>query len=59
MNWNHLKALQFSDLPLDKEDRAILEELAERLQDNYPYHAQEYAGQMIKPPHALAQARIG
>jgi len=56
MNWNHLKALQFSDLPLDKEDRAILEELAERLQDNYPYHAQEYAGQMIKPPHALAQA---
>ncbi len=56
MNWNHLKALQFSDLPLDKEDRAILGELAERLQDNYPYHAQEYAGQMIKPPHALAQA---
>lgn len=56
MNWNHLKALQFSDLPLDNEDRAILEELAERLQDNYPYHAQEYAGQMIKPPHALAQA---
>lgn len=56
MNWNHLRALQFSDLPLDKEDRAILEELAERLQDNYPYHAQEYAGQMIKPPHALAQA---
>ena len=56
MNWNHLKALQFSDLPLDKEDRAILEELADRLQDNYPYHAKEYAGQMIKPPHALAQA---
>jgi len=56
MNWNHLKALNFSDLPIDKEDRAILEALAERLQDNYPYHAQEYAGQMIKPPHALAQA---
>lgn len=56
MNWNHLTALQFSDLPLDKKDRAILEELAARLQDNYPYHAQEYAGQMIKPPHALAQA---
>lgn len=56
MNWNHLRALNFSDLTLDKEDRAILEALAERLQDNYPYHAQEYAGQMIKPPHALAQA---
>lgn len=56
MNWNHLRALNFSDLPLDSEDRAILEALAERLQDNYPYHAQEYAGQMIKPPHALAQA---
>ena len=56
MNWNHLRALNFSDLPLDSEDRAILEALAERLQDNYPYPAQEYAGQMIKPPHALAQA---
>lgn len=56
MNWNHLRALNFSNLPLDSEDRAILEALAERLQDNYPYHAQEYAGQMIKPPHALAQA---
>lgn len=56
MNWNHLRALNFSDLPLESEDRAILEALAERLQDNYPYHAQEYAGQMIKPPHALAQA---
>ena len=56
MNWNHLRALNFSDLPLESEDRAILGALAERLQDNYPYHAQEYAGQMIKPPHALAQA---
>ncbi|HCP40803.1 MAG TPA: aspartate aminotransferase family protein [Cryomorphaceae bacterium] len=56
MNWDFLKTLKFSDLPLDEEDKTVLAQLAERLQDNYPYNAQEYAGQMIKPPHSLAQA---
>lgn len=56
MSWQHLKSLQFSDLPLDDVDRKVLDDLAERLQDNYPYHLQDYAGQMIKPPHTLAQA---
>src|SRR5260370_42375024 len=29
--------------------------LAEELQDNYPYFHPLYAGQMLKPPHALAR----
>lgn len=30
--------------------------LAERLQDNYPFHHPCYAGQMLKPAHPVAQA---
>lgn len=56
MSWQHLKSLKFSDLPLDEDDRKVLDDLADRLQDNYPYNQQDYAGQMIKPPHTLAQA---
>lgn len=56
MDWTYLKDLRFQDIPLDEEDRQHLQELAVRLQDNYPYHLPEYAGQMIKPPHPLAQA---
>jgi hypothetical protein len=33
---------------------AILGDLAERLQDNYPFFHPLYAGQMLKPPHQLA-----
>src|SRR6266478_2960622 len=29
--------------------------LAERMQDNYPYFHPLYAGQMLKPPHAVAR----
>ena len=28
---------------------------ADRLQDNYPYFHPLYAGQMLKPPHPVAQ----
>ena len=56
MDWKFLKTLRFEELNLDKEDQDILNSLANRLQDNYPYHSQLYAGQMIKPPHPLAQA---
>ncbi|MDA9104071.1 aminotransferase class I/II-fold pyridoxal phosphate-dependent enzyme, partial [Schleiferiaceae bacterium] len=56
MDWKFLKTLRFKELNLDKEDQDILNSLANRLQDNYPYHSQLYAGQMIKPPHPLAQA---
>lgn len=56
MQWSFLKEVAFPQLELDDEDLRIIEELAEKLQDNYPYHLPEYAGQMIKPPHPLAQA---
>jgi len=33
----------------------ILNDLAARLQDNYPYFHPLYAGQMLKPPHPVAR----
>jgi tyrosine decarboxylase / aspartate 1-decarboxylase len=42
-----------------REDMAALErvlfEVADRLHDNYPYFHPLYAGQMLKPPHAVAR----
>jgi len=34
----------------------VLEEIAHRLGDNYPYFHPLYAGQMLKPPHPVARA---
>ena len=34
---------------------AVLKEVAERLEDNYPYGDPLYAGQMLKPPHDVAR----
>ncbi len=51
----------FSGLPyiqsdLDKKSMlAVLLEVAERMQDNFPYHHPFYAGQMLKPPHPIAR----
>ncbi len=51
----------FSDLPefepqFDHQAvQHVLLEVAERLQDNYPYQHPFYAGQMLKPPHAVAR----
>jgi tyrosine decarboxylase/aspartate 1-decarboxylase len=33
----------------------VLLEVARRMQDNYPYQHPLYAGQMLKPPHAIAR----
>ncbi len=33
----------------------VLIEAATRMQDNYPYYHPQYAGQMLKPPHAIAR----
>ena len=33
----------------------VLQRAAERMQDNFPYHHPLYAGQMLKPPHAIAR----
>ena len=35
--------------------RKVLLEIADRLQDNYPYFHPYYAGQMMKPPHPIAR----
>jgi tyrosine decarboxylase/aspartate 1-decarboxylase len=51
----------FADLPdfTPDIDRAVLDavlgEVAEKMQDNYPYHHPLYAGQMLKPPHTVAR----
>lgn len=43
-------------LPLDLPAlERVLQEVAERLQDNYPYFHPLYAGQMLKPPHPVAR----
>ena len=34
---------------------AVLQTVAERMQDNYPYYHPQYAGQMLKPPHPVAR----
>ena len=46
----------FTPPPLSAEALAILDEAAERMHDNYPYHHPLYAGQMLKPPHPVARA---
>ncbi|MDX1516355.1 MAG: aminotransferase class V-fold PLP-dependent enzyme [Woeseiaceae bacterium] len=33
----------------------VLDRAAARMQDNYPYYHPLYAGQMLKPPHAVAR----
>ncbi len=34
----------------------VLQQVAERMGDNYPYFHPMYAGQMLKPPHPVARA---
>src|ERR1017187_10349703 len=34
----------------------VLEDVARRMGDNYPYFHPLYAGQMLKPPHPVARA---
>jgi tyrosine decarboxylase/aspartate 1-decarboxylase len=41
---------------LGKSTANILQQVATRLQDNYPYAHPLYAGQMLKPPHPIARA---
>jgi glutamate/tyrosine decarboxylase-like PLP-dependent enzyme len=42
--------------PLGEGASAILQQVATRLHDNYPYAHPLYAGQMLKPPHPIARA---
>lgn len=60
---NALDRLQegFTDLPdftpaFDVDAAAaVLDQVARRMHDNYPYYHPLYAGQMLKPPHAIAR----
>lgn len=51
----------FSDLPPSETTldtgpiREVMDEVATRMQDNYPYHHPRYVGQMLKPPHPVAR----
>ena len=51
----------YEDLPpftpdFDTEAAAeVLQRVASRMHDNYPYHHPQYAGQMLKPPHPIAR----
>ena len=50
----------FADLPsfeqeIPAEVEEILLQVAEKMQDNFPYHHPLYAGQMLKPPHEIAR----
>jgi tyrosine decarboxylase/aspartate 1-decarboxylase len=47
---------EFKDsVPGSQRLRDVLTATAERLRDNYPYFHPLYAGQMLKPPHPVAQ----
>ena len=41
--------------PIPVETEEILMQVAERMQNNFPYHHPLYAGQMLKPPHEIAR----
>jgi len=41
--------------PIPAELEGILLHVAEKMQDNFPYHHPLYAGQMLKPPHEIAR----
>ena len=50
----------FANLPsfeqeMPGEVEEILLQVAEKMQDNFPYHHPLYAGQMLKPPHEIAR----
>ncbi len=52
----------FATLPASETDtldtarwKQVLDEVAVRLQDNFPYFHPLYAGQMLKPPHPVAR----
>ncbi len=51
--WHEYEVDDTLRLPEDKA-RTVLAELVDRLGDNYPFWHPSYAGQMLKPPHAIA-----
>ncbi|MEQ1474782.1 MAG: aminotransferase class I/II-fold pyridoxal phosphate-dependent enzyme, partial [Candidatus Acidiferrum sp.] len=54
LGFAHLPPFETDAPGLDRLSR-VLTTTAERLQNNYPYFHPLYAGQMLKPPHPVAQ----
>ncbi len=52
-NWHNYQTDETLHVPETKA-RAVIAELVQRLQDNYPFWHPSYAGQMLKPPHEIA-----
>jgi tyrosine decarboxylase/aspartate 1-decarboxylase len=50
--FDHLPPFE-QEMPNDVEEILLL--VAEKMQDNFPYHHPLYAGQMLKPPHEIAR----
>lgn len=46
---------EMPEAPLNAAEHSALLEAARRMQDNYPYQHPLYVGQMLKPPHPVAQ----
>ena len=54
--WAGFSSLPAFDQAVDQNAVAqVLDDVAERLRDNYPYFHPLYAGQMLKPPHPIAR----
>jgi len=54
--WAGFAGLPAADHHVDRAALArVLNEVADRLHDNYPYFHPLYAGQMLKPPHPVAR----
>ena len=45
-----------ADATQDPRLATVMNEVAAKMQDNYPYFHPLYAGQMLKPPHPIARA---
>jgi tyrosine decarboxylase/aspartate 1-decarboxylase len=54
--FNTLPAITENPAPPEPRLTAVMNEVATKLQDNYPYFHPLYAGQMLKPPHPIARA---
>ena len=57
--WEHGFGVFEPDPSLDVSSdvaNGVIDELVERLRDSYPFFHPAYAGQMLKPPHAVALA---
>lgn len=53
-SFDDLKKKDASESPPAEVIHKIISDLETKLEDNYPFHHPQYAGQMLKPPHPVA-----